>query len=86
MMRQIVSVKSFVGCLGCEARQPAIIRIAALQRSSCAATNVFFGCRHFRARISWPRSVSWVSSRWLRLLCAEVRKKFAWGSPMLFAC
>jgi hypothetical protein len=46
MVRQIVSVKSFVGCLRCEARLPAIMLIAAFQRPSCAAANVF-ACRHY---------------------------------------
>jgi hypothetical protein len=46
MVRQIVSVKSFVGCLRCEARLPAIMLIAAFQCPSCAAANVF-ACRHY---------------------------------------
>jgi hypothetical protein len=46
MVRQIVSDKSFVGCLRCEARLPAIMLIAAFQRPSCAAANVF-ACRHY---------------------------------------
>jgi len=45
MVRQIVSDKSFVGCLRCEARLPAIMLTAAFQRPSCAAANVF-ACRH----------------------------------------
>jgi hypothetical protein len=40
MVRQIVTVKSFVGCLRCEARQPTIMLIAAFQRPSCAAAHV----------------------------------------------
>ena len=28
-----------------------------------------------QTRISWPRSVNSIRSRWLRLLCAEVRKR-----------